>query len=719
MKTPGIGKAAYNKVKGISSNPYFLSLFAALVVILLLPYNFPKYSLSLVDKEKMDTVNIRVSYDDMDGNGFSDKILAFNNSVKNCGLTVTLKPSLLIQEWDFPGQFVFNNTDFIVTGDYDGDGKKEVFAFSISHDSLYLNIIPHPYLLNNKDFMSVFITKLNTLNGKSHVKIATTPLCDLNGDGFKELVFSVVSGYTMFPRRFYAYDFKHDSIRMSPPTGIELMDFTTIYPFHDKNPYFLVGSYASTNVDDSICELNDQGAWLVLLDRKLDFVFHPVKFPGKHGSTAPFLIRSSPVDEIGVIHSEPGNKGQKIWLCKFNLQGNMLKKTNIGQRASIYFKQSYFINDDNGFELLLQLFNKEILRYGPNLDFKGKQNGNFPAGFIYNEDVDGDGSEEIISVEDTRDRISVMKSDFSNPRMIDLNLMPRSRNTISMLYEPGKYPEIVFMSGPWVYSLTYRNNPMYYWHWALYLLFYLMILGFALTVQWVQKSQMQKRFDREKKITELQLKIVRNQMDPHFTMNAINSVIGAIELDRKEEARSSLMHFSKLYRSLLSAAETFKRPLAEELEFTRSYLALEKFRFSDRFNYSIDIDPETDLSLEVPKMVIQSHVENAVKHGLRDMQSSGMINIRVSFDLQAIILEINDNGVGRNAARNSGYETSGKGMKIMDQFYDLYEKITGIKIQSEITDLYTPAGMPSGTSVKIIIPVPKLPRGGGKEVPGS
>ena len=88
-----------------------------------------------------------------------------------------------------------------------------------------------------------------------------------------------------------------------------------------------------------------------------------------------------------------------------------------------------------------------------------------------------------------------------------------------------------------------------------------------------------------------------------------------------------------------------------------------------------------------------------------------MINIRVRHDSQAIVLEITDNGIGRDAARNSGYETSGKGMKIMDQFYDLYEKITGTRIYSEITDLYTPAGMPSGTSVKIIIPVPKPPRG--------
>jgi len=711
MKTSGIVRIAYNRLKKVSSNPYFLSLVAVFVVILLLPYNFPKYSLTLVDKEKMDTVNIRVSYDDMDGNGFSDKIVAFNNPVKTCGLALTLMPSLLIQEWDFPGQFVFNNTDFVVTGDYDGDGKKEIFAFSISHDSLYLNIIPHPYILNNLDFISVFITKLNTLNGKSHVKIATTPLCDLNGDGFKELVFSVVSGYTMFPRRFYAYDVKRDSLRMSPPTGIEFMDFTTIYPFHDKNPYFLVGSYASTNVNDSICRLHDQSAWLVLLDNKLNFVFPPIEFPGKHGSTTPFLVRSSPVDEIGVLHSEPGEKGQNTWLWKFSLNGKMLKKTGIGKRASINFKQFYFLNGDNGFELLLQLVNKEILRYGANLDFKGKLKGNFPDGSIYNEDVDGDGQEEIISVEDTRNQLYVMRSDFSYPRMIDLDLMTRSRNTMSMLYQPGKSPEIIFMSGPWVYYLEYGYNRLYYWHWALYLLIYLMILGFTLTVQWIQKNQMQKRFDREKKITELQLKIVRNQMDPHFTMNAINSIIVAIELDRKEEARNSLMHFSKLYRSLLSSAETFKRPLAEEIEFTRSYLALEKFRFSDRFDYSINIDPESDLGLEVPKMVIQSHVENAVKHGLRDIQSSGMITIRVRHDSQAIVLEITDNGIGRDAARNSGYETSGKGMKIMDQFYDLYEKITGTRIYSEITDLYTPAGMPSGTSVKIIIPVSKPPRG--------
>ena len=91
-------------------------------------------------------------------------------------------------------------------------------------------------------------------------------------------------------------------------------------------------------------------------------------------------------------------------------------------------------------------------------------------------------------------------------------------------------------------SLIQVPSP-YYWKWFVYLGIYLMVLGFTLTILWIQRSQMQKRFDREKKITELQLKIVRNQMDPHFTMNAINSVIGAIELDHKEEARNSLMDF--------------------------------------------------------------------------------------------------------------------------------------------------------------------------------
>jgi LytS/YehU family sensor histidine kinase len=202
-------------------------------------------------------------------------------------------------------------------------------------------------------------------------------------------------------------------------------------------------------------------------------------------------------------------------------------------------------------------------------------------------------------------------------------------------------------------------------------------------------------------------------------MNAINAVVDAINREEKEQARDNLLHFSKMYRSLVLSADKIKRSLREEIDFTENYLALEKFRFGNRFTYNIRIDPDVDLGWEVPKMVIQSPVENAVKHGLRTKDvgcgawdvgrgtegEGGFILIRVRNEERALVLEITDNGVGREAAAKEGKTSTGKGMEIMEQFFDLYHKITGIRVQSNIMDLRDETGKAAGTKVVVIIPL--------------
>jgi LytS/YehU family sensor histidine kinase len=158
-----------------------------------------------------------------------------------------------------------------------------------------------------------------------------------------------------------------------------------------------------------------------------------------------------------------------------------------------------------------------------------------------------------------------------------------------------------------------------------------------------------------------------------------------------------------MYRSLVLSADKIKRTLREELEFTEDYLALEQFRFRDRFRYVIEVQPEVDLNTEVPKMVIQSPVENAVKHGLQHRGNAGEVRISIRKEEKSLVIEVADNGIGRKAT--SGLETSGtgKGMEMMSQFFELYHRITGMKVQSEVTDLKDEAGNPVGTTVVVRI----------------
>jgi LytS/YehU family sensor histidine kinase len=281
-----------------------------------------------------------------------------------------------------------------------------------------------------------------------------------------------------------------------------------------------------------------------------------------------------------------------------------------------------------------------------------------------------------------------------------------AKTTISLKKDKNSPPLIYLCTGNLHYMISYQKNP--YWHtrWGIWAATWLAVFLFTLLVRKTQKIQIEKRFATEKKITELQLKIVRNQMDPHFTMNAINAVVDAINREEKEQARDNLLHFSKMYRSLVLSADKIKQSLREELEFTENYLALEKFRFANRFTYNIRINPDVDLGWEVPKMVIQSPVENAVKHGLNKKENGGEIVIHARHEDRKLILEITDNGVGRAASAGEGKTSTGKGMEIMEQFFELYHKITGARVQTMVTDLKDEAGKPAGTKVVVIIPLP-------------
>jgi LytS/YehU family sensor histidine kinase len=146
--------------------------------------------------------------------------------------------------------------------------------------------------------------------------------------------------------------------------------------------------------------------------------------------------------------------------------------------------------------------------------------------------------------------------------------------------------------------------------------------------------------------------------------------------------------------------------LKDEIAFTENYLKMEQFRFNKKFIYSIKIDPAIDKTIEVPKMIVQSYTENAIKHGLLcNKDGGGILEIQAQQIDNKLILTIIDNGRGRKEAAVTGTTSTGMGLEMMRNLYDLYYKITNKKITAEISDLADDDGNPAGTSVKVTIPV--------------
>jgi LytS/YehU family sensor histidine kinase len=146
----------------------------------------------------------------------------------------------------------------------------------------------------------------------------------------------------------------------------------------------------------------------------------------------------------------------------------------------------------------------------------------------------------------------------------------------------------------------------------------------------------------------LALRSLRSQMNPHFIYNSLNSVNSYISKNDEKAANKYLSDFSRLMRTVMENSKLDFVPLTSEIETIRIYLALEQSRFSDKFEYSFTVDEtlETD-SINIPPMLIQPFIENAIWHGLRYRDDKGMLLVGIKKFDDTLQIIVEDNGIGR------------------------------------------------------------------------
>jgi two-component system LytT family sensor kinase len=155
----------------------------------------------------------------------------------------------------------------------------------------------------------------------------------------------------------------------------------------------------------------------------------------------------------------------------------------------------------------------------------------------------------------------------------------------------------------------------------------------------------------------LALKSLRSQMNPHFIFNALNSVNSFIATNDERTANKYLSDFSQLMRAVLENSEEDFIPLQKEIELLELYTKLEHFRFKDKFDYTITVDENIDAEeFQIPPMLLQPYIENAVWHGLRYKTEKGHLNIDIAQKGKSeIAITIADDGIGR--ARSKAIKT--------------------------------------------------------------
>ena len=181
------------------------------------------------------------------------------------------------------------------------------------------------------------------------------------------------------------------------------------------------------------------------------------------------------------------------------------------------------------------------------------------------------------------------------------------------------------------------------------LMVYAAIVGLSYAVTYYRESQARavKEAQLETNLAQARLRTLEAELHPHFLFNTLHAISSLVHTN-PDGADRMISRLSDLLRLTFDRSGAPRVSLQEELEFLQKYLEIEQTRFHDRLSVQFDIDPET-LDAEVPRLILQPLVENAIKHGVSPKPGAGLVQISSRHRDDTLWIEVSDNGVGLSA----------------------------------------------------------------------
>lgn len=250
---------------------------------------------------------------------------------------------------------------------------------------------------------------------------------------------------------------------------------------------------------------------------------------------------------------------------------------------------------------------------------------------------------------------------------------------------------IVFMCSAWFAAIQFFLNPYgkpgpskpFHWFWLMYaadlFLTTVVLYGAILAIDSVLDSrarlasQQAETARLSEQLSKAQLDALRRQIEPHFLFNTLNSVSALIREHRNDAAVMMIAGLSDFLRRLLQDPSKQQVPLAEEMEFAQKYLDIQKVRFVDRLQLAIDV-PSDLLVAQVPTLILQLLVENAIKHGIAKRAHGGLVRISATRANGTLTLSVYNDGPGllANNAASSGIGLSNMRTRLHGLYGDAF-----------------------------------------------
>ncbi len=417
------------------------------------------------------------------------------------------------------------------------------------------------------------------------------------------------------------------------------------------------------------------------------------------------------------VLSETPNKTADI---KVDRQGNLL----------ILKGGSFYIADVSNNDLLRTTFNKDSTLLFPFIRGVELPNGIALATLDYHQQL-----LKKITLKYSQNSITIFfdVNDFSDEKDIqfawkvngytnDWIVMPSMNYDSSQAaflqdLDPGKYKfqvKVRVGKGEWrkqIAEMEIIIKPAFWQTWWFWLsvaaVIGLLIFSIVkLRVRTVRKQERAKAA-HEKQLLELEAKALRAQMNPHFIFNCLNSIKSLIQEQQTEKGVTYLTTFSKLIRTLFNNADKKEITLHDEIETCKLYLQLEAMRFDTKFSYQVNVDEHIDLkSVQVPALIIQPFIENAIWHGIMPKNGGGIVSLNVSEKNGHIEIAVEDDGIGREASKQNksiSQTHQSKGVNLTQARLELDNLLQQRQASLETIDKKDETGTATGTKVIITI----------------
>lgn len=233
-----------------------------------------------------------------------------------------------------------------------------------------------------------------------------------------------------------------------------------------------------------------------------------------------------------------------------------------------------------------------------------------------------------------------------------------------------------------------------------------LFVGIILIIILVTRYFVAKKNERKRAMTELELRAIHSQINPHFIFNTLSASLFFISKKRFDDAYDHVNKFSRLLRAYLKSSQDRYVLLDEEISMLKNYVELQQTRFEEKFQYNIEVDNKLPVhNIRIPSLLLQPLVENAINHGLFHKGVGGLLTIKFmqGADSTELICIIDDNGVGRSVAKKINEHNTAKesyGTKLTNQLLEIFKQYEHFDISLEYTDKVEPE---AGTTVTLTL----------------